>query len=215
MNRRDVEEERASNRLRQRLWGAAVLIAIAVIVLPLLLDGSGSESQFRRVERLREEPPRVVGEVAAERNAAATAAGEVETREPGPAGAGDGQGDREPVVERPPIIRVGEDDPPDYFATPPVSARAAAEARRRAPGRAPPNAWVVQAGSFRDRENAIAVRDQLRRGGFATFVSDSSDGTTPLYRVQVGPVVDERRAEAARAEVVRLLGREAIVVGWP
>jgi len=44
------------NRLRQRLWGAVVLIAIAVIVLPLLLDGAGSESQFRRVEQLREAP---------------------------------------------------------------------------------------------------------------------------------------------------------------
>ncbi|PIE36704.1 MAG: hypothetical protein CSA54_03615 [Gammaproteobacteria bacterium] len=36
-----------------------MLIALAVIVLPLLLDGRGSESKFRRVEQLREEPPRV------------------------------------------------------------------------------------------------------------------------------------------------------------
>lgn len=46
--------------LKRRLLGAAVLIALAVIILPLVLDGSGSESRFRRVEQLRQEPPRVV-----------------------------------------------------------------------------------------------------------------------------------------------------------
>ena len=56
----DPFEEDNSSRLRQRLWGAAVLIAIAVIVLPLLLDGAGSESQFRRVEQLREQPTRQI-----------------------------------------------------------------------------------------------------------------------------------------------------------
>lgn len=48
---------------RRRLWGGAVLLAIAVIVLPLLLDGAGSESKFRRVEKLREEPPRIIDEL--------------------------------------------------------------------------------------------------------------------------------------------------------
>lgn len=55
MSAQSYQDNNAS-RLRQRLWGAAVLIAIAVIVLPLILDGAGSESQFRQVERLREEP---------------------------------------------------------------------------------------------------------------------------------------------------------------
>ncbi len=47
-----IKDEKGGN-IRQRLWGAAVFIAIMVIVLPLLLDGAGSESQFRRVEKLR------------------------------------------------------------------------------------------------------------------------------------------------------------------
>ena len=46
--------------LKRRLLGAAVFIALAVIILPLVLDGSGSESRFRRVEQLRQEPPRVI-----------------------------------------------------------------------------------------------------------------------------------------------------------
>lgn len=50
-----------ANSLKRRLLGAAVLIALAVIFLPLLLDGSGSESSFRRVEKVREQPPRIIG----------------------------------------------------------------------------------------------------------------------------------------------------------
>ena len=60
MSAESLTEEQRAQRLRQRLWGATILIAIAVIVLPLLLDGSGSESQFRRVESLRQEPTRVI-----------------------------------------------------------------------------------------------------------------------------------------------------------
>ncbi|MFK7892920.1 MAG: SPOR domain-containing protein [Granulosicoccus sp.] len=58
----DPFDPRVSASGRQRLWGAAVLFAIGVITLPFLLDGSGSESEnkFRRVEKLREEPPIVV-----------------------------------------------------------------------------------------------------------------------------------------------------------
>jgi len=52
----DSFDDDDQTRFRQRIWGAIVLFAIAIIVLPLLLDGAGSESQFRRVERLREAP---------------------------------------------------------------------------------------------------------------------------------------------------------------
>lgn len=50
-----------ANSIKRRLLGAAVLLALAVIFLPLLLDGSGSESRFRRVEKVREYPPRIIG----------------------------------------------------------------------------------------------------------------------------------------------------------
>ena len=51
----------ASNSLKRKFLGAGILLALSAILLPLLLDGSGSESRFRRVENLREQPPRVIG----------------------------------------------------------------------------------------------------------------------------------------------------------
>lgn len=184
------EEERGA-RLRQRLWGAAVLIAILVIVLPLVLDGSGSESQFRRVERLREEPPRVIG-----------SDGQLEHEAPSnatPASA----------PESAPRIRIGEDDPPDYMTRAPSPALQRARERSEAM-----TAWVVQAGSFADEANALAVRDRLRRAGYPSFVATSAEPRT-VHRVQVGPMIDELAARATRDAVIELLGREALVMSYP
>ena len=40
------KEEDQPSHFRQRLWGAAVLIAVAVIVLPLLLDVLAARANF-------------------------------------------------------------------------------------------------------------------------------------------------------------------------
>jgi len=190
----DPLDEQKSVRLRQRLWGAAVLIALLVIFLPLLLDGSGSESQYRRVERLRAEPPRVLNE----------------------------EGIAEPVqtIEQAPAVVETE---PASLTSAETESVQVPEARQLAPAPAPVEtdqdtapltAWVVQAGSFGDEANAIAVRDKLRRAGFPSFVT-ASDSLTPLFRVRVGPMINSQQAESTRNKVMRLLNREAIVVSYP
>ena len=209
-----TRERRSAARLRQRLWGAAVLIALGVIGLPLLLDGAGSESRFRRVERLREEPPRLV--VAGERDAA-------------PAGVREGGRGGEPGRAAEPTLQAATEE----LARDGVSSEAARGevANRGSPDRddGPSEArgeegqalraWVVQAGSFSEQENALVVRDRLREAGFPSFVTDTSAARgaagAPLFRVQVGPMVDREWALEARERVVTLLGREAIVVTYP
>jgi len=236
---RDAEAERvaAAARFRQRLLGASVLIAIAVIVLPLLLDGSGSESQFRRVEKLRDEPPRIIdrptgavaddvvahdkaaydkdaNDRAADQNSA-LGTDAVTEADPASDSASVTTPDSAAVAATetaPARIRVGEDDPPDYLGDS-AEGGVVAGAGEVSDGLSSDglSAWVVQAGSFREQDNAVAVRDVLRRAGFATFVTDR-DG---IYRVQVGPLVDQAHAEEKRDEVVALLGRDAIVVPYP
>lgn len=188
-------DEQQSLKLRQRLWGAAVLIAIAVIVLPLILDGAGSESQFRRVERLREEPPRVIDE---QGNSQRVNIPEMRVSDVGAETRG--------KID----IRVGEDDPPDYFKEEETVERLV----RQRQTTAPLSAWIVQAGSYREEINAIAVRDRLRRAGYPSFVTESDSGGT-VYRVRVGPMIDADRADFTRDRVEKLLGRDAIVLSYP
>lgn len=55
--------------------------------------------------------------------------------------------------------------------------------------------WIIQVGSFSQKKNAIEFRDRLRKNKFTAYV----DSTTTikhgiLYRLRVGPELDEKRA---------------------
>lgn len=175
----DTLEEQQSIKMRQRLWGAAVLIAMAVIFLPLLLDGAGSESQYRRVERLREEPPRVVRE--------------------------DDQLEPAPQIEK--VSAVDPDKGVEEVEKSPEPVIGSAVSVGLL------TAWVVQAGSFSDEQNAIAVRDRLRRAGHPSFINVSDDQS--LFRVKVGPMTNQDQAKRTRVDVIQLLGRDALVTPYP
>lgn len=187
------EDDNESN-FRQRLWGAAVFVAIMVIVLPLLLDGAGSESQFRRVEKLRQEPPNIVDEDGISRIQSI----------PQPAS-------NAPVPVAPQAKAADVAVAPSNYQQASDSVRETLRQNRSA---APLTAWVVQAGSFNDQENAIAVRNSLRRSGFASFVRDREAVTDP-FRVLVGPMISEKSADEARIKVESLLGRSALVMSYP
>lgn len=177
-----------------------VLVAIAVIGLPLLLDGSGSASRFRHVEQLREEPPRII------------VPSSVSPADADPSDGSPGRPSLEPPVDPalPSGVRRGES--------------AALESDDIASDEIDPlTAWVVQAGSFGDQENAIALRERLRAAGFPSFVSEAGAAAgaprganvPPVFRVQVGPMVNRERAVELRERVSTLLGGAPIVVAYP
>jgi len=192
MTMASFDDDNESN-FRQRIWGAAVFIAIMVIVLPLLLDGAGSESQFRRVEKLRQEPPNIVDK---EGNLTTQTIPEPQS-----------------VVNLvPDVVSQAKEEvvPPDYIQAS-EDVKVSLQRTRR---EAPLTAWVVQAGSFNDHENALAVRDKLRRSGFASFVRDREAVTDP-FRVLVGPMITEQSASNSRIKVEELLGNAAVVRSYP
>ena len=196
-----------------------VLVAIAVIGLPLLLDGSGSASRFRHVEQLREEPPRII------------------------VPSSGSPADADPSAGRPGELPLGlplglplepSGDPLAEPLSVPGVDPALPSGVRRGEGTAlesgdaasdeidPLTAWVVQAGSFGDQENAIALRERLRAAGFPSFVSETGAAGAPrdanlppVFRVQVGPMVDRERALELRERVATLLGGAPIVVAYP
>ncbi len=142
-------------------------------------DGAGSESQYRRVERLREEPPRIVRE--------------------------DGEVEPAPQIE---TLSAKVDD--EVVSEP---KEPAAPLVGKAVGAGVLTAWVVQAGSFGDEQNAIAVRDRLRRAGHPSFINASDDQS--LFRVKVGPMTNQDQAKRTRDDVIELLGRDALVTAYP
>ncbi len=237
MSAESLTEEQRAQRWRQRLWGATILIAIAVIVLPLLLDGSGSESQFRRVESLRQEPTRVINSdgsrrtVAIPESAPATApaplveSGSLADNANSTRSEGFFQRLKRRFTESPKQnsdARVAvQSGAVEELVTPSaVQIPQTAETEAELPSSADSDneisdyrAWVVQAGSFREEINALAVRDRLRRDGYPSFVTLSNDGA--VFRVRVGPMVNKAQAGRVQNNVMELLGREAIVMPYP
>ena len=62
--------------------------------------------------------------------------------------------------------------------------------------------WVIQAGSFGQKENALELRDKLRKQGFSTYLDSIKSGEDQvMYRVRVGPELDKKRAEDTRKKL--------------
>ena len=79
------------------------------------------------------------------------------------------------------------------------------EAPKPAPAtRAEPGSFVVQLGSFRERDNADRLVRDMTAKGFAAFVAPITSGGRELYRVRVGPTRDRAQAEALAAQLKRV-----------
>ncbi len=173
-------------KLKQRVVGATVLVALGVIFIPMLLTGEPPagitksnippKPGIRSPEPATPAPPRRPVPV---RSATPVAP------EPLPT----------PAPEAKPA-------PPETVAAPAAAPRDGMES------------WVIQLGSFGAEQNAIAVRDKLRAGKFPAFVESAEDQGERVYRVRVGPELDRSRAEAKLKEIKRKLALDGIVMRY-
>jgi DedD protein len=193
------------DRLKRRLVGAVVLIALGVIFIPMILDGSGRSS---RLSMDVEIPPAPVYEVP-------------DRLPPLPTSAPDPAPPAAPRAEPRPeaTLKSIPDGPPPKAPTPPAPAPVPAEPASdtaSAEEDAPPSAWVVQVGSFEDQAKAVALRDKLREGGFTAFVEPhrAAEGKT-LYRVRIGPELKRESSEKVLARLKREQKLDGIVVSHP
>jgi DedD protein len=72
----------------------------------------------------------------------------------------------------------------------------------------------VQLGSFGSQANADKLAAELRKQGFAAFLSQLSTDSGELHRVRIGPQKDRESAEAM-AERLRKAGHKGQVVPHP
>ena len=192
--------------LKERIIGAAVLVVFVVLVVPVFLDGppqsgeivservplpgQAAEEETRTVvlERDRDEPVPVPAPVA-----------QPETERQRPA---------EPTPKPEPEARSEpEPEPEPAPAKPAAQPPAAADA-------SPTGMWAVQLGSFGNQQNAERLAADLRKQGFAAFLSELSTGSGELHRVRIGPQKDRESAEAM-AERLAKAGHKGQVVPHP
>ena len=66
-----------------------------------------------------------------------------------------------------------------------------------------PGAIIIQVFASPSRDEAVKIRDRLRKGGEKAYLSPSTKGT-PLYRVRVGPFKKRERAVAVAAKIQKI-----------
>lgn len=198
--------------LKQRLIGALVLIAIAVIFLPSLFSGEHG----RRLDTRTQIPPAPETKV-------------VVIEQPKPIA-------DMPKAPKPEAMYqlLEEDD-----ATPVKSAKKTAEAKSDpavlsekpksdkqpvadAPKAVPvapaldarkiPKAWAIQVASYNTEARANSLVNQLIGDGYKAFLHPAVIGKGKVYRVLVGPKIDRGDALKVKAELDKQLKVSAILV---
>jgi DedD protein len=216
-------------KVKERLTGAIILVALIVLLVPELLTGPvRSAPRAAAVEPSPEGAPLRsytinLSDEARSRGTALPASGP-EQPTPLAASAGPGTPPALTPAESPalPAPALPDSSSPRAASgarpqpiTPPSPAPAAGSAATRAaaspaPAAATSGAWMVQLGSFASRANAERLARQVRGRGFQVSVSQESSGRR-LYRVRVGPVQD-RGAASLLADKLRATGHAGSVV---
>lgn len=207
--------------LKQRLIGAVVLVALAVIFLPMLLTGPVERGQVSVPVEIPPRPqvqpssqlPQPDDETASRPPPSSITEAPTPVDEAGPEA--DSGGDAEAEAS----------EPPADAAEPALSTAQAEDAEQSAEGSETPEAgaeepegvpeqggFAVQVGGFRNRSNALGLRDRLRDRGYTVYVDQTEWKGGPLYRVRVGPVISESEAESLKSRLAREQDLSGIVV---
>ncbi|HHJ17852.1 MAG TPA: sporulation protein [Gammaproteobacteria bacterium] len=195
--------------LKQRLVGAIVLVALGVIFVPMILEGP-ARTLVPEMEALPEP-----GKQAPVRSLDTFPTPDAVPAEPEVSVL---QADPEPVAEKP-VPASGTEQPPvpqvDVAPEPaaPVKAEKTPVQPTAAPG--PLGNWVVQMGSFSSEQNALRLRNRLRKAGFATQVEKVRVEGKPRFRVRVGPFLERSEAEDRRKRIQDKLSLKGRVLSYP
>jgi DedD protein len=213
--------------LKERVTGAIALVAIAVLVVPVFLDGPstdaeivsepvtlpGQNEQARKrqtivLERDRDQPVPVSASrnaqatTAAEKLAADDAARKAAAAKAQAASATPPGGDEpEPAKQQQAKQEAPKQEPQAPAATTVAKADAKAGAAKPAATESATGMWAVQLGSFSSQANAERLAADLRKNGYAAFLSQLGTASGSLHRVRVGPQKDRESAEAVAGKL--------------
>ncbi len=183
--------------LKQRLVGAVVLVSLAVIFIPIILEGP--EHEWSPRTQGMPEPPQITYHAEDDVELPLPVEAPPEAAGPAPGGVTAEPQSRSPV------------DAGSATAIQPSSGNepaAAAPAPAPQPVRASPppvpaasGDWVIQVGRFTQRLNAQGLRDRLKKAGYAAFLREDKSDSGQSWQVLVGPLKTRGDAEKIRDEL--------------
>ena len=181
-------------KLKQRLVGAIVLFALAIIFVPMLLEDGNSGDGLRG--GVVPEPP---GREAFTSHIL-------------------------PEPDEPLVLPPLDSPPPSPVASVVVVEPGEAGTTTALPDEEPPadtsprtglSSWVIQVGSFSSQQAADQLIGKLRAKRFTAFLEQASVKGKDVYRVRVGPELDRKRADDTLARMRKELDMQGLVVRYP
>jgi DedD protein len=179
------EEVQLRKRARRRLVGAIALVLVAVVILPMVLDGEPRQ----RPETIDIDIPPIpadgAGQEAPPRAAALPPGGAAPQAEPA-------QTTPSAPEPQPPV--------PSPQAAPAAPAPAAVEARTDAAA----DGLVIQIGCFADAGKSRSLATRIKANKIPAFSEPAPGRERPCTRVRAGPFASQDAAQNARERLIRL-----------
>lgn len=180
--------------IKNRLVGVTVIFALAVIFLPMILDGAGVRKQSidivippqPTVSANPEFEPRMIELQASTEALPELKPSFVDEKSPPP--------DEAPAKAETSVT-------PAATTTPPTKT-ASVETTTAEVNRVGGDSFVLQVGSFQDRKKALAQRDKLRKSNIAAvFIEQFEIDNKPSYRVRLGPFINRDQTRIAQNKI--------------
>lgn len=209
-------------QLKRRLIGASVLVALAIIFLPMLLSHKPVARHSGKMAAIPVEPARnfdpsllqdapppkeqtpetekkpVIPQPAPQTELSPSKPAPVAPAEPAP---------------KPPVVEKKTKPNPEKQVEKKVEKKPDAP---KPASPASPSAWVVQVASFSSRSSAEKLVKKLRKAGLDTMNPAAVTVNGKKYfRVQVGPEIDKQRAQKLLPRINKISGTKGRVVRYP
>ena len=197
--------------LKERIIGAVILVLFVVLVVPVFIDGPSDSNEI-----ISERVP-LPGQ---SEQKAQTVILDRDRKDPVPAAASNGSVEPEPKPTPQVVAKQQESATPPLRQEPtPAPEKPKADTTKAVVTSSPPVAsstgmWAAQLGSFGNEKNAEKLAADLRKQGFAAFLSKLATNSGQLHRVRIGPQKDRESAEAM-AERLAKAGHKGQVVPHP
>ena len=182
--------------LKQRLIGAAVIIALAVIFVPMILDGSGRDESVALNMEVPPEPtftfdselpdPKKLEKLPAIEK---TEQAETEVPEKQEDQTADTEQQPKASIKKPEVKQVA------------VSSQVVEATEDHIETNPALSAWAVQVAAFGEKDKAVALQDKLVASNLSAFTEQAGKGNKIIYRVKVGPELKRENAEKLRDKI--------------
>lgn len=220
--------------LKQRLVGAIVLVAIAVLFLPSLFDRDsrrtvdlGSEIPpepavtTRMLEVGEPEPPENIPSAKPladnypheeARSASVDSDGPATRDSRQVAEAEESEAEAPSAAPSEPSSDSSSEPSPEPLSESPSGTDETATTAPELNADGVPNAWSLQVGSFESGERALSLLKRLQEAGYKSYIREGISTQGAVYRVFAGPKINKAAAQADKQDIDKRFNTSALLV---